>query len=353
MYLEQSGLHRQQLRGVVMPWVDNQAGGIHLEGTAYPLQKRYEIVKTFINTGDTAETARQNHVCFNTADRILTGFFTTGTCEPKKGGNGTHRKLEEWMLAYLEDLVLTEPWLYLREIRDRLENDLNLQPHEVPGITQICMAPTSLELCRKKVIRVAQERFTPGNLLRRDVYNVWKHTVNMNDVYFMDETGFNPETDLRKTGRSFPNERIPLVTPQNFGVQKWSVLGAVGFNQGLIHAVPIPCNYNRVLFNNVLDRHILPLLPYNCYVVMDNASIHNDNDISIIMARKNITLVKLPPYSYDLNPIELVFGLAKSFSRRNPGYLSDDMVQAIADAFSMVTPHQVQQFYRKSWAVNQ
>ena len=86
------------------------------------------------------------------------------------------------MLAYLEALVLTEPWLYLREIRDRLENDLNLQPHEVPGITQICMALTSLELCRKKVIRVAQERFTPGNLFRRDEYNVWKHTVNMNDV---------------------------------------------------------------------------------------------------------------------------------------------------------------------------
>ena len=78
MYLEQSGLHRQQLHAVVMPWVDNQAGEIYLEGTAYPLQKRYEIVKTFINTGDTAESARQNHVCFNTADRIVTGFFYNG-----------------------------------------------------------------------------------------------------------------------------------------------------------------------------------------------------------------------------------------------------------------------------------
>ena len=84
---------------------------------------------------------------------------------------------------------------------------------------------------------------------------------------------------------------------------------------------------------------------------MDNASIHNNNVISIILARKNITLVKLRPYSYDLNSIEFVFGLAKSFPRRNPGYLSDDMVQAIADVFFMVTPHQVKQFYRKSWAL--
>ena len=74
-----------------------------------------------------------------------------GTHEPKKDGNGTHRKLEEYMLAYPEALVLTEPWLYLHEIRYRLENDLNLQLHEIPWIIQICMALTSMELCRKKL----------------------------------------------------------------------------------------------------------------------------------------------------------------------------------------------------------
>ena len=94
----------------------------------------------------------------------------------------------------------------------------------------------------------------------------------------------------------------------------------------------------------------------HCYritaVAMNNASIHNDNDISMILAAKHITLVKLPSYSYDLNPVELVFGLAKSNSRRNPGYLSDDMVQAIADVFLLINPYQVQQFYRNSWAVD-
>ena len=86
----------------------------------------------------------------------------------------------------------------------------------------------------------------------------------MQDVYFIDETGFYPDTDLRAIGRSYPNERIPIVTFKNFGVQKWSVLGAVGFNEGLVHAVPLPGNYNRVLFNDALEMHILPLLANNC-----------------------------------------------------------------------------------------
>ena len=79
----------------------------------------------------------------------------------------------------------------------------------------------------------------------------------------------------------------------------------------------------------------------NCYVPMDNASIHNDYDISMILA----------PYSYDLNPIELVLALAKSYLPRNPGFLnSDDMVQAIADVFLIVNRSQVQQFYPKLMA---
>ena len=334
-----------------MPWQNNSVGGIYLNGTSYPLQKRYEIVQSFINTGSISESAQDNQVWYGTANKIISGFLATGSCEARKGGNRTGRKMEDWITAYLEALVLTEPWLYLEEIRDRLANDLNLQANQIPGISSICLALTSLELNRKKIIRVAQERFTAENLQRRNVYNTWKHTVNIQDVYFLDETGFQANTDLRKTGRSFPNERIPLVTLKNFGVPKWSVLGAVGFNQGLIHAVPVPANYNRVLFNDVLANHIMPLLPNNCYVAMDNASIHNDNDISMILAAKNITLVKLPPYSYDLNPIELVFGLAKSNSRRNPGFLSDDMVQGIVDAFVPVTPGQVQQFYRNAWDV--
>ena len=55
------------------------------------------------------------------------------------------------MLAYLEALVLTEPWLYLQEICDKLINDLNLQVQQVPGIPAICAALTNFELGRKKI----------------------------------------------------------------------------------------------------------------------------------------------------------------------------------------------------------
>ena len=124
----------------------------------------------------------------------------------------TGKKMQDWMIAHLEALVLTEPWLYFREIQERLTNDLTLQPRILSGLSSICKALATLELDRKSATRVAQERFTPPNLQRRHVYNVWKHTVNMSNVYFLDETGFHAKTDLQRMAQSFPNERIPLVT---------------------------------------------------------------------------------------------------------------------------------------------
>ena len=70
------------------------------------------------------------------------------------------------------------------------------------------------------------------------------------------------------------------------------------------------------------------------FLVMDNASIHNERDLRNILAPKNITLVKLPPYSYDFNPIELVFGSAKMYVRRWPELLRASMPFAIVNAFS-------------------
>ena len=131
-----------------MPSQNNLISGVNLKGTAYPMQKRYVIVQSFIDTRSITQSARDSHVCYVTAV-FLSMVFRTGNCNSRKGGNETGRKLEDWMLAYLEALVLTELWLYIREIRDRIINYLNLQVHQVPGIPAICTTLT-LELGRKR-----------------------------------------------------------------------------------------------------------------------------------------------------------------------------------------------------------
>ena len=130
-------------------------------------------------------------------------------------------------------------------------------------------------------------------------------------LFFVDETVF--EDFAIRYGRSPSN--YPLSSfAHKVKPDKTSVIGAVGFD-GLVQAVPFDANYTAAIFEQAMEHIVLPVLPDNCYLVMDYASIHNDYrlDLAQILAPKNITLVKLPPYSYDLNPIEMVFGIAKAY----------------------------------------
>ena len=79
---------------------------------------------------------------------------------------------------------------------------------------------------------------------------------------------------------------------------------------------------------------------------MDNASIHNDVDLANLLRPLNMTLIKLPTYSYDLNPIEMVNGVAKVCAKRNPGLLRQKHAfcysQCIFTGYTASSPKQLQ-----------
>ena len=66
-----------------------------------------------------------------------------------------------------------------------------------------------------------------------------------------------------------------------------------------MQAIPVEGNFTADLITDIIENQVLPLLPENSYLVADNASVHNEVVLCRILARKNITHVKLPGYSYD------------------------------------------------------
>ena len=49
----------------------------------------------------------------------------------------------------------------------------------------------------------------------------------------------------------------------------------------------------------------------NSIVILDNATIHHSEEIVGLIESKGAKIIYLPPYSPDLNPIELMFGIYK------------------------------------------
>ena len=70
-------------------------------------------------------------------------------------------------------------------------------------------------------------------------------------------------------------------------------------------------------------RDILPICqPWpgkRSVVVLDNAAVHMKNLIEAECAAKGVIVIFLPPYSFDYNPIELAFNIAKMKLKREYG----------------------------------
>lgn len=61
---------------------------------------------------------------------------------------------------------------------------------------------------------------------------------------------------------------------------------------------------NGDLFEFWFENCLLPQAPKDAVIIMDNASFHRKKKLAEIARRYNRTLIFLPPYSPELNPIE-------------------------------------------------
>ena len=76
------------------------------------------------------------------------------------------------------------------------------------------------------------------------------------------------------------------------------------------------CNINTAIFNSWVEQDLMPKLPENSVIVMDNAGFHKSSDLRVMIEKAGHVLEYLPPYSPDLNPIESKWFQAKSKRRK-------------------------------------
>ena len=118
----------------------------------------------------------------------------------------------------------------------------------------------------------------------------------------------------RRHGYSPIGQRCP--GEQNWGAKgRTNVIGAL--LSGLLLTVTLLTGYvNSDVFYAWVTQDLLPILPSKSVIVMDNASFHKRLDIQKVIAQANHTLLFLPPYSPELNPIEHKWAQAKAIRKQ-------------------------------------
>jgi len=68
---------------------------------------------------------------------------------------------------------------------------------------------------------------------------------------------------------------------------------------------------NRSMFVAYLDQILLPKLPSESVLVMDNLSCHKGKEIEAVAAKHSVSIMYLPAYSPELNPSEKYWARTK------------------------------------------
>lgn len=103
---------------------------------------------------------------------------------------------------------------------------------------------------------------------------------------------------------------------------------------------------NREVFEAWVEQMLVPCLPAGAIVVMDNLSAHRSPKIEPLLTDAHAQLLYLPPYSPDLNPIELVWSKVKTALRAAKARTQEELWAAITDALASITPNDLRAFFK-------
>lgn len=134
----------------------------------------------------------------------------------------------------------------------------------------------------------------------------------MSRFVFIDETWASTNMS-RRYGRSLKGQRLISAVPH--GHWKTTTFVAALRLEGLTAPVVIDGAINGRIFLAYVRQQLVPTLRTGDIVVMDNLASHKVLGVREAIEGAGARVAYLPPYSPDLNPIELVFSKLKRLLR--------------------------------------
>jgi transposase len=253
--------------------------------------------------GSLRQIARRFRIGLSTLTRWLRSRRQNGSLEPKPHGGGQPPAVDATHAEALRDLVRRQPDATL----DELNRGLRL------GCSRMAIfrALRRLRISRKKKVLHARERDTPRMKRRRRDFRRRVAGVDAEHLVFVDETGAT--TAMTRTyGRAPIGERVAGVVPGGWK----SVTLVAGLRlSGVVSPMAFAAAMDTPDFEAYVEQVLVPGLRPGDVVIWDNLKAHRSREARRYVARAGARVVRLPPYSPDLTPIEKMYSKVKDVLR--------------------------------------
>jgi transposase len=162
-------------------------------------------------------------------------------------------------------------------------------------------------------------------------------------LVFIDETSSNTKL-TKRSGWSPKGERYRTHAP--FG--KWHTQTFIAGLRchGMVAPWIVDAPMNARRFETWIETQLAPELQPGDVVILDNVGFHKSERAAELVRRRGAWLLFLPPYSPDLNPIEMAFSKLKALLRKRAARTFDALSNAIGDICSLFEPSQCRNFFK-------
>jgi transposase len=239
----------------------------------------------------------------------------------------------DWLLA----LIVGQADLTLEEIHERIgERGVST------SVSSLWRFFKGRGISLKKSLH-ASEQLRADVALARQAWRQNQPALDPDKIVFVDETGTNTAM-TRLRGRCKLSERLIGRAPH--GHWKTTTFVAGLRNDAITAPYVFDRPMNGEIFLAWLEQELIPTLAKGDIVVMDNLPAHKIASVRPLIEAAGAVLLYLPPYSPDLNPIEMAFAKIKALLRKAAERTIDALWDKIGEILSAFSPQECANYFR-------
>lgn len=293
---------------------------------AYPIEVRRAAVAAHKKLGSSKEVAELLGCSESWVRRVVQQLRETGSLQIQAPYRPDNRKLDAQGLEELRRLIDRTPDMTLRELAAALTRKVS-----VPTVWR---ATQALGLPLKKKTQHAAEQDRHDVKEARAAWFTHFEDTKLDQLVFVDE--FGATTNMtRARARGPRGKRVVCKTPHGH----WKVLSTIAAMTvgGMLTCGTFDGATDTEIFNAFLREGLVPLLKPGQVVVLDNLSVHRNPKVDQLIQSAGARVLRLPPYSPDLNPIEMAFSKVKTLLRSQGRRTVEGLLEAISIATASIT----------------
>lgn len=188
----------------------------------------------------------------------------------------------------------------------------------------------------------ASEQDRPDVLKRREEWFEGQLDLDPDRLVFIDETWASTNMAHRH-GRCRRGQRLRAGIP--FGHWKTTTFTAGLRRTGMVAPWVLDGPMNADAFLTYVTRVLVPELDCGDVVIMDNLSSHKTPAVRAAIESVGATLLFLPPYSPDFNPIEQAFSKLKAHLRKAAERTIHGLWNAIGRILDLYSPQECANYF--------